>query len=269
MLPGMLPHLQGLFAGPQSLPGMCIPHGYNVPGFQPVTGEMGSLPGAQIPHGYLGPDARPCGGYGGYDAAVNETRRLQEAAWNSIPTHNIHEPSVGITNNIHEPHRPFNNSATMPDLPKRIERDPLYFMPQIPKMPEIPSMPTIRPMPEIGFKPAMAEMYPQPKYNPLESLREQCQRRQEESNRRIADICKSMEVAPIVRQRDPLTVFVQSGYSHFSYVDPLSLKTKKPGWHETTQIPGLGADVGLDKGFSIHTYIKTNRKGHLTFDTDF
>ena len=40
----------------------------------------------------------------------------------------------------------------------------------------------------------------------------------------------------------------QAGNSHFGYVNPINVNTVNPGWHVTTQIPGLKQG----RGISIH-----------------
>ncbi len=60
-----------------------------MPYFGPQMSVTGMMP---RPLGIYDPVSteRPCGGYGGYDAAANEARRLMEAGWNS-PT-NLNDP---------------------------------------------------------------------------------------------------------------------------------------------------------------------------------
>lgn len=44
----------------------------------------------------------------------------------------------------------------------------------------------------------------------------------------------------------------QAGNSHFGYVQPLHPDTTNPGWHATTQIPGLKQGMPI----SIHDPLK-------------
>ena len=57
-----------------------------------------------------------------------------------------------------------------------------------------------------------------------------------------------IQQADILRQTGPLTVFEGAGNSHFSHVEGL-------GFHATTQIPGLGRNEGLDRGYSVHDHL--------------
>lgn len=188
-----------------------------------------SLPGMNIPHGYIGPDARPCGGYGGFDAAVKESIRLQDAAWNSVTTNDIHETW------------------------RKPIADPLYFMPKIPKMPEIDYKP-IRTQPENLIDQALDMFY---------GGREKRQQAEREHWEQIKPlIFPEIVAAQIQRQRGPLTVYEQTGDSHISHV-------RGKGYHVTTQVPGIGKDVGLDQTLSFHTYVELDRKGRLRFDSDY
>lgn len=191
----------------------------------------GSLPGMNIPHGYMGPGARPCGGIGGYDAAANEGRRLQDAAWDSVPTYNIHEP-----------YKLPDTSASLPDLPRR---EPLSAMDSLLRV--LASMET--PDRYLANK-RRKRMSPEPLLSEI-----------------VVDQTgpawiPEIESVPIARQRGPLTIYEQTGDSHISHV------TGK-GFHVTTQVPGIGRDEGLEQGLSFHTYVEPGRKGRLKFDSDY
>jgi hypothetical protein len=54
---------------------------------------------------------------------------------------------------------------------------------------------------------------------------------------------------PIMHQNGPLTSFQQTGNSHISHVGPGG---HNPGFHVTTQVPGIGAGEGLNGGLNIH-----------------
>ncbi len=156
-----------------------------------------SLPEMNIPYGYIGPDARPCGGIGGYDAAANEAMRLQDAAWNSVPTHNIHEP-----------YRLPDTSASLPDLPRH---KPYSFG-------------------DIVAKIVMEGQESKRRYEEnsmYESMTREPYRMEVENTPSVTDII----VAGIQRRRGLLTVYEQTGDSHISHVrgQGFHVTTQVPG----------------------------------------
>lgn len=196
-----------------------------------------SLPGMNMPYGYLGRDARPCGGISGYDAAANEGRRLQDAAWNSVPTYNIHEP-----------YKLPDTSASLPDLSRH----------------ELPS-----------FRNLVAEIIRKDQESSMRIAKstmeyQESRRRYDvgsmfkavatlaDANRAVADII----AAQIQRQRGSLTVYEQTGDSHISHV-------AGKGYHVTTQVPRIGRDEGLDQSLAFHDYVMADRNGLLKFDSDY
>lgn len=62
-----------------------------------------------------------------------------------------------------------------------------------------------------------------------------------------------LERADILRQTGRETVFQGHGNTHISHVEG------GPGFHVTTQVPGFGANEGLDRGLSIHDPIRDMR----------
>lgn len=228
----------GLF-GPVGMGGLGGVPGY---GMQPLQ----SLPGMNIPYGYMGPDARPCGGYGGYDAATNEARRLMETSWNSV-----------TTNNIHESYRGLNTSASMPDLPA------------------ISATRIIDQMQKLQAENQIAEIFEMRRQQTYEEglrLEREAYRAQENRMKDISRAMADMELAKIQRQTYPETIFEKTGSSHFAYVEP-SFKSRRPGWHETTY-PGVGSKAGFSEqefpsGYGIRTSIGMDKNGNLTFDVNY
>ena len=207
-----------------------------MPYFGPQMSVTGIWPSRHI--GIYDPVSteRPCGGYGGYDAAANEARRLQDAAWNSVPTYNIHEP-----------YKLPDISASLPDLPRTkstYERlhgsDPIYEQPR--------GLDSIA-LERFGITPSMMRA--------VEELA-----KKEQMNK----ILQEIDIAQIQRQRGPLTVYEQTGDSHITHV-------KDKGYHVTTY-PGVGSKAGFSaeefpSGYGIRTFIGMDKKGNLTFDTKY
>ncbi len=71
---------------------------------------------------------------------------------------------------------------------------------------------------------------------------------------------KPIDIAPVVHESGALSVFLGAGDSHFSYVDPYheSFDPNKgdPGFHVTTQVPGIGVEEGFENVFSIHDSVE-------------
>lgn len=212
------------------------------------TGPV-SLPGMNIPHGYIGPDARPCGGIGGYDAAANEAIRLRDAAWNSVPTHNIHEP-----------YKLLDTSTSLPDLAearsiaRMLQRDAERRSSDELMSTSLPDSVAIRYNRYSSGMPQLMEAE-------RDDARIMARILQREAERKASDELM-VESAQIQRQRGPLTVFEQTGDSHISHV-------AGQGFHVTTQVPGIGKNYGLDQPPSFHTIVEVDKRGRLRFDSDY